>query len=81
MLKNLAFLRFNQQVALIALVVYVRPHIAMVAELFRHAGGCLTHHPTLLMQPVITFLVLLAFFFLWVWVMVSLATASKFDKL
>ncbi|KAG7166518.1 CTL-like protein 1-like [Homarus americanus] len=62
--------------ALIALVVYVWPHIAMVAELFKHAGGCLTHHPTLLLQPVITFFILLAFFFLWVWVMVSLATAK-----
>ncbi|KAK4321495.1 hypothetical protein Pmani_007691 [Petrolisthes manimaculis] len=63
-------------VALIALVVYVRPHITMVAELFKHAGGCLARHPTLLLQPVITFFVLLAFFLLWVWVMVSLATAK-----
>lgn len=62
--------------ALIALVVYVRPHIAMVSELFRHAGGCLVRHPGLLLQPVITFCVLLAFFLLWVWVMVSLATAK-----
>ncbi|XP_050737491.1 choline transporter-like 1 [Eriocheir sinensis] len=62
-------------VALIALAVYVVPHIAMVAELFRHAGGCLTHHPTLLLQPVVTFFVLLGLFFIWVWVMVSLATA------
>nr|XP_045603351.1 choline transporter-like 1 [Procambarus clarkii]XP_045603352.1 choline transporter-like 1 [Procambarus clarkii] len=63
-------------VALIALVVYVWPHISMVAELFKHAGGCLTRHPTLLLQPVITYFVLLAFFLLWVWVMVSLATAK-----
>lgn len=65
------------QVALVALAVYVVPHIAMVSELFRHAGGCLTHHPTLLLQPVVTFFVLLGLFFIWVWVMVSLATASK----
>ncbi|XP_063874718.1 choline transporter-like 1 isoform X2 [Scylla paramamosain] len=64
-------------VILIILVVYVRPHIAMVAELFKHAGGCLTHHPTLLLQPVVTFIVLLGLFFLWVWVMVSLATAKN----
>ncbi|MPC20615.1 CTL-like protein 1 [Portunus trituberculatus] len=51
-------------VILIVLVVYVKPHIAMVAELFKHAGGCLTHHPTLLLQPVVTFVVLLGLFFL-----------------
>ncbi|KAK7065393.1 hypothetical protein SK128_015794 [Halocaridina rubra] len=63
-------------IALIALVVYVRPHVAMVSELFRHAGGCLVQHPGLLLQPVITFFVLLAFFLIWLWVMVSLATAK-----
>lgn len=63
--------------ALLALVLYVRPHITMVAELFKHAGACLTRHPGLLLQPVITFFVLLAFFLFWVWVLMSLATASK----
>ncbi|XP_027224567.2 choline transporter-like 1 [Penaeus vannamei] len=63
-------------VALLALVLYVRPHITMVAELFKHAGACLTRHPGLLLQPVITFFVLLAFFLFWVWVLMSLATAK-----
>ncbi|XP_037801319.1 choline transporter-like 1 [Penaeus monodon] len=68
-------------VALLALVLYVRPHITMVAELFKHAGACLTRHPGLLLQPVITFFVLLAFFLFWVWVLMSLATASVHAKL
>ncbi|CAL4133869.1 unnamed protein product, partial [Meganyctiphanes norvegica] len=65
---------------LIFLVIYVRRHIAMVSELFNHAGACLTRHPALLLQPVITFFVLLAFFTLWVWVMASLATAKTLSS-
>lgn len=65
---------------LIFLVMYVRRHVDMVSELFKHAGTCLKRHPALLLQPVITFFVLLAFFTLWVWVMASLATAKTLSS-
>jgi len=56
----------------------MRKSISSVAHVFKEAAVCLAALPTLFLQPLITFLALMAFFAFWVSVIVCLATSSKY---
>lgn len=52
--------------------------MGFVSEVFKESSKAIAEIPSLFLQPVITFLVLLAFFAFWTTIAVFLATASKF---
>jgi len=55
----------------------MRKSISKMADVFEEAASCLAALPALFLQPLITFLALMAFFAFWVSVIVCLATSSK----
>lgn len=57
------------------LVVVLRKRVDFLADLFKETSKCLAHIPGLFFQPLLTFLVLLAFFIFWIFVVLCLATA------
>ena len=66
------------QIIILLLVIAMRKSISSVAHVFKEAAVCLAALPTLFLQPLITFLALMAFFAFWVSVIVCLATSSKY---
>ena len=64
-------------VILLLVILVMRNRIALVVALFHEAGKCLAKNPTLLIQPIWTFLILIVFFGYWVIVLGFLATTGK----
>lgn len=64
-------------VILILLMLVMRKRVALVVELFYEAGKCLTAMPSLFLQPVFTFLILIIFWSAWLVVFGCLATAGE----
>lgn len=62
-------------VIILLLVIFMRKKVDFLAELFKDTSNCLLHIPGLFLQPLLTFMILLAFFCFWVFVMLCLATA------
>ena len=56
----------------------MRPKTNRVVRMFEQATACIKGVPWLLLQPVWTFLMLAAFFTLWCYVMLCLATSGTF---
>ena len=65
------------QIVILLLVIVIRKSISSVARVFEESAECLAALPALFLQPLITFLALMAFFAFWVSVIVCLATSSK----
>ncbi|XP_063226885.1 choline transporter-like 1 isoform X1 [Bacillus rossius redtenbacheri] len=63
-------------VVILLLVAAVRKSVGFMAQLFQESAECLADMPALFLQPLLTFLALVAFFSLWVYVIVCLATSS-----
>lgn len=63
------------QIIILILVVVMRKRVDFLADLFKETSKCLAHIPGLFLQPLLTFLVLLAFFIFWIFVVLCLATA------
>lgn len=59
----------------------MRKRVGLVVALFYEAGDCLSAVPLLLVQPLWTFLLLMAFFFYWVIILAYLSTSGKLDIL
>lgn len=59
-------------VIILILVFVMRKQVDFLANLFRETSKCLAAIPGLFFQPLATFLVLLAFFIFWIFVMVSI---------
>ena len=64
------------QVILLLIIIVMRNRIALVVALFHEAGKAIASMPSLLIQPLWTFLILLVFFFYWVIVLGFLSTAG-----
>ncbi|GLV34162.1 Choline transporter-like 1 [Carabus blaptoides fortunei] len=62
-------------VIILILVIVMRKQVDFLAELFRDTSKCLAAIPGLFFQPLVTFVVLLAFFAFWLFVVLCLATA------
>lgn len=54
----------------------MRKHISFLVALFQESSACLSELPILYLQPVLSFLLLLAFYIFWISVIICLATAS-----
>lgn len=63
-------------VILLLIILVMRKRIGLVVALFYEAGDCLSTVPLLLVQPVWTFLLLMAFFFYWVIILAYLSTSE-----
>ncbi|XP_067007141.1 choline transporter-like 1 isoform X2 [Anabrus simplex] len=63
-------------VIILLLVIAMRKRIRFMAQLFEDSASCLGSIPALFLQPLITFLALLAFFAFWIAVIVCLATSN-----
>ena len=55
----------------------MRKRIALVVTMFYEAGKCIGAMPCLLLQPVWTFILLMAFFMYWVIVLAYLSTSGN----
>ncbi|XP_052775735.1 choline transporter-like protein 1 isoform X1 [Mya arenaria] len=64
-------------VILLLIILVMRKRISLVVALFHEAGRCISAMPCLLLQPVWTFICLLAFFMYWVIVLAFLSTSEK----
>lgn len=62
---------------LLLIILVMRKRIGLVVALFYEAGDLLSSVPLLLVQPLWTFLLLMAFFFYWVIILAYLATSEK----
>jgi solute carrier family 44 protein 1 (choline transporter-like protein) len=60
------------------IILVMRKRIGLVVALFYEAGELLSSVPLLLVQPLWTFLLLIAFFFYWVIILAYLATSGYF---
>jgi len=49
-----------------------------MAALFKESAKCLKELPSLFFQPILTFISLILFFAFWIFVILCLATASKY---
>ena len=56
----------------------MRKRIALVVAMFYEAGKCISSMPCLLLQPVYTFIILMAFFMYWVIVLAYLSTSGMY---
>lgn len=56
----------------------LRKRISFMAALFKESAKCLKELPGLFFQPILTFISLILFFAFWVFVILCLATASKY---
>ncbi|GLH14489.1 CTL-like protein 2 [Gryllus bimaculatus] len=63
-------------VIILLLVIVMRKRIRFLAALFEDSASCLGDIPALFIQPLITFIALLAFFAFWISVIVCLATST-----
>ena len=66
------------QAILLLIILVMRKRIGLVVALFYEAGELLSSVPLLLVQPLWTFLLLIAFFFYWVLILAHLATSGSF---
>lgn len=57
---------------ILILVIVMRKSVDFLANLFRETSKCLFAIPGLFIQPLVTFLFLLAFFIFWIFVVVSI---------
>lgn len=62
---------------LVLIVVYLRNRVRIVVRLFREAGSALIAMPCLVIQPFLTYLSLTAFFCVWLYIVLCLATADE----
>jgi len=69
---------FILQIILLFLSCVLRKRISFMAALFKESAKCLRELPGLFFQPVLTFISLMLFFAFWVFVILCLATASKY---
>ena len=67
------------QSLLLLIMVVLRKRVKLAVALFNEAGKCLAAIPCLFLQPVITFLILVAFFIYWLIVLAFLTTAGQFS--
>ncbi|XP_065212382.1 choline transporter-like 1 [Planococcus citri] len=65
---------------ILLLVFVMRKKITFLAALFQEASNCLADLPCLYLQPIISFLLLMAFYAYWISVVVCLATASYVES-
>ncbi|XP_071164766.1 choline transporter-like protein 1 isoform X3 [Mytilus edulis] len=63
-------------VILLLIILVMRKRVGLVVALFYEAGDCLSAVPLLLVQPLWTFLLLMAFFFYWVIILAYLSTSE-----
>ncbi|XP_052074047.1 choline transporter-like protein 1 isoform X2 [Mytilus californianus] len=63
-------------VILLLIILVMRKRVGLVVALFYEAGDCLSTVPLLLVQPLWTFLLLMAFFFYWVIILAYLSTSE-----
>nr|XP_022317576.1 choline transporter-like protein 1 isoform X2 [Crassostrea virginica] len=61
---------------LLLVILVMRKRIALTVTLFHEAGKCLADIPTLLLQPLWTFIILVFFFVYWIIILAFLATAE-----
>lgn len=64
-------------VILLLIILVMRKRIGLVVALFYEAGECLSAVPLLLVQPLWTFVLLMAFFFYWVIILAYLSTSEE----
>jgi solute carrier family 44 protein 1 (choline transporter-like protein) len=62
-------------VIILIIVIVMRKQVSFLADLFKETSKCLLHLPALFFQPIFTFIVLVAFFMFWIFVVLCLATA------
>ena len=72
---------FIPQVILLLIIFIMRKRIALVVAMFYEAGKCISSMPCLLLQPVYTFIILMAFFMYWVIVLAYLSTSGMYRYL
>uniref|UniRef100_H2Z454 Choline transporter-like protein n=1 Tax=Ciona savignyi TaxID=51511 RepID=H2Z454_CIOSA len=65
---------------LLLLILVMRKRVALTVDLFYEAGKCMQHMPTLLLQPLWTFFVLVFFWIGWVVVFGFIAFSGAFIK-
>ncbi|KAL1497270.1 hypothetical protein ABEB36_008263 [Hypothenemus hampei] len=63
-------------VVILLIIIFMRKRVDFLANLFKETSKCLMHLPGLFFQPLVTFIFLALFFILWIFVVLSLATAS-----
>ncbi|XP_039296274.1 choline transporter-like 1 [Nilaparvata lugens] len=61
---------------IVLLVCSMRRNLSFLADLFKEASECLSALPSLYLQPILSFVLLLLFYSFWVLVVVCLATAN-----
>lgn len=69
---------YNFQLLLLLTMFSMRKHISFLVALFQESSACLSELPILYLQPVLSFLLLLAFYIFWISVIICLATASSY---
>ena len=69
------------QVLLLILIIVMWKRLKLVVALFNEAGKCVIAMPLLLIQPVWTFLVLIAFVAYWLVVLAYISTCGEWQYL
>lgn len=62
---------------LLLVLLAMRKRVSLVVALFHEAGSCVASVPMLMVQPVLTFFLLILFFVYWVIILAFLSTAEK----
>lgn len=72
---------YDFQLLVLLLMFSMRKHVSFLVALFQESSTCLSELPILYLQPVLSFLLLLAFYIFWISVVICLATASSYSIL
>lgn len=67
---------FLFQVILLLVLLAMRKRISLVVVLFQEASSCVASVPTMMVQPVLTYFILILYFVYWVIILAYLSTAG-----
>ena len=72
---------YNFQLIVLLLMFLMRKHVSLLVALFQESSNCLSELPILYFQPILSFVLLLAFYIFWISVVICLSTASSYSIL